>query len=832
MFPIWLPMMAQIVPDATLSRPSQVNRNGNTQVVTEGAIAGDNLFHSFSRFSVPRGEAVSFQGVAPNVENIITRVTGNSVSRINGVLEALQSNGQVSPANFFLLNPNGIIFGPNASLNLGGSFLATTGDRLRFADGTVFRTEDTRPLLTVSTPSGIQLGENAGAIRNASVANLVQDDFGRPLQGGLQVRAGETLALVGDRLDIAGGVMIANGGRIELGSVGENSRVNLTETETGWILDYGTVRNFQDIQFTDVALLDTSDTPELATGSGGWQLQGRNIVLDDNTVFTAYTNGDRAGQNSLIRAESLQLTGRSFITFLTEGAGRSSSLRIEVDRLSMDGGSQIGTLTNGAGNGGNLQLRAAESIELSGATATLNNFLFTSIYAQAGDAASPTAQAGNIRIVTPALRLRSGAQISTSTFGAADAGELAIAARQVDLQGILLAPNGNPLVSRNGRLYPTGLFTDTDTNTSGNGGNLFLTTDRLSLRDGAFLQTNTEGSGRSGNLTIQARDWVQVTGTSSDGRFPSTLFAASGGVPNVPGFGEVTATGQGGQLEITTRRLQVADGGAIAVTSINPNLPGNVGAGNLRVRADVIELNNGQLLSDSASGNGGNIRLQAGTVITLRNNGQVSATAGVSDRPGNGGNIAIDSGFIFASLQQNNDIVANAFTGRGGNIDISSQGILGLEARSSLPNNQTNDIDASSQLGAPGTIRINALDINPTQGIEALPTNLVDRSQEIARACSGGSNRDRNRFITTGRGGLPETPGDMLRSTTTLLPEWIDFGDDNKEEPETEVRSSQRMVEAIGWVRGENGVAKLVGLAEGRLEERSPMPEALACSNE
>jgi filamentous hemagglutinin family protein len=822
-FPIWFPpVVAQVIPDATLSRPSQVNRSGNTQVITEGTIAGQNLFHSFQRFSVRRGESASFRGIAPDTENIITRVTGNSISKINGVIEALQSDGRVSAANFFLLNPNGIIFGEDASLNLGRSFLATTGDRLQFADGTEFRADGASPLITVSTPIGIQFGHDPGAIRNAAIANLVQDDFGRPLQGGLQVQAGETLALVGDRLDIAGGVMIANGGRIELGSVGGNSFVRLRETNPGWILDYGAVRSFQDIKFSGVALLDISDTLELPTGSGSWQLQGRNIVLDENTIFTSQTNGAGNGKDGLIRAEELQLTGRSFISFLTEGTGRSGSLRIGVDRLVMDEGSQIGTLTNGGGEGGRLRLRAAESIDLRGAATTTNTFLFTTIFAQAGTQASPTTRAGDIRITAPNLRLESGAQISTSTFGAAAAGDLTIAANQVDLRGILLQPNGDPLVSADGRLYPTGLFTDTDTNVSGNGGNLLLTTDRLSLREGAFLQTNTEGSGRSGNLTIRARDFVQVTGTTPDGQFPSTLFAASGGVPNVPGFGAVTATGQGGRLDITTRRLQVADGGAIAVTSINPDLSG-VGAGNLRVQAEVIELDNGRLLSDSASGNGGNIRLQTRSVLALRNGGQVSATAGVSDRPGNGGNIAIGSGFIIASPLQNNDIIANSFEGRGGNINIDGRGILGLEARQSLPNNQTNDIDASSQLGAPGTIRINAIAINPTQGLVALPANFIDRSQEIAQACRAPAGVDRNRFVTTGRGGLPGNPGEVLRSSTTVLPGWIAFAEENDRAAVVEP-SSPIMIEAEGWIRGEDGTVQLVG--------RSMPLEVIACATE
>ncbi|HEY9643450.1 MAG TPA: filamentous hemagglutinin N-terminal domain-containing protein, partial [Coleofasciculaceae cyanobacterium] len=161
-----LPSFAQIVQDGTLSSPSSVTVNGTQFVITGGTQAGGNLFHSFRDFSVPAGQTASFQNIDPGIRHIISRITGSSISRINGAIEALQTGGAVSPADFFLINPNGVIFGRNASLRLGGSFLATTGDRLTFADGFQFRADgrQTAPLLSVSVPTGIQLSPAAGPI--------------------------------------------------------------------------------------------------------------------------------------------------------------------------------------------------------------------------------------------------------------------------------------------------------------------------------------------------------------------------------------------------------------------------------------------------------------------------------------------------------------------------------------------------------------------------------------------------------------------------------------------------------------------------------------------
>jgi filamentous hemagglutinin family protein len=154
--------IAQIIPDSTLPTNSTVTTQGNTLTINNGSTAGNNLFHSLDQFSVDRGQTAYFNN-SPNIENIITRVTGNSISNINGIISA---NGN---ANLFLLNKNGIIFGANAGLRIGGSFFASTAENMRFADGSIFTTNKTTttPLLSITTPIGIQWNNNPqGKIEN------------------------------------------------------------------------------------------------------------------------------------------------------------------------------------------------------------------------------------------------------------------------------------------------------------------------------------------------------------------------------------------------------------------------------------------------------------------------------------------------------------------------------------------------------------------------------------------------------------------------------------------------------------------------------------------
>ncbi|NEO94459.1 MAG: filamentous hemagglutinin N-terminal domain-containing protein, partial [Moorea sp. SIO3G5] len=368
--------LGQITPDNTLGNESSVvtpnvNVNGDlADLIEGGAIRDSNLFHSFSDFNVGEFGRVYFANPA-GVANILSRVTGANVSNILGTL------GVLGNANLFVINPNGIFFGPNSQLALEGSFFGSTADSVLFEDGTVFSTKNPNetPLLTINIPSGLQYGSNPGSIINQSSL--------------FQVPNVKTLGLIGGEVNIAGGQLTATDGRIELGSVGSNSVVNLTPTDSSFVLDYSAVQEFQDISLSDGALVETS-----GEGGGSIQVQGANVSLRD----------------------------RSFVFASTNGSGSGGGILVEASQLSLEGGSRITTDVLGSGQGGDLTVDATESVRVIGVSAA--DGILSTLAALVVPGA--TGNAGELSITTGQLIVSDGAQVSAGTFGLGDGGNLTV----------------------------------------------------------------------------------------------------------------------------------------------------------------------------------------------------------------------------------------------------------------------------------------------------------------------------------------------------------------------------------------------------------------------
>ncbi len=787
---------AQIQKDDTLGSESSIVTpkliDGRpTDQIDGGAIRGKNLFHSFDRFSVFEGTTVHFNNPI-DTQNIISRVTGNSISNIDGTIK---TNGA---ANLFLINPNGIIFGKNASLNIGGSFIASTASSLNFADGTKFSATvpQSAPLLTVSVPVGLQFGATAAPIRNQSQAspegatNLLGQSVG------LQVQSGNTLALIGGEVRLEGGNLTAKGGKIELGSVAPDSLVGLNFTNQVWTFGYENVENFQNIEIIRLnKIFSTVDTS--GESGGNIHLQGKHVLINGGSHILGFTLGTQPGGNLQVNAaESVALERNAFLATGTFNTGNSGSINITTKKFIAKGGAQVSMYNVGSGLPGELTLNASDSVELIGGF--------------------------------PVALLQDGSDIVSS-----------------------------------------GLFSETYG--SQNAGNITINTGKLRIQGGARISTSSEGiylfnvnqfipvTGKGGKLTVNASESIELIGTSPNGSRVSGLFSRTQG------------PGDGGNLTVTTGQLIAKDGAAITVNSqARKNViyvqgdPRNLGkAGDLDINANSILLDNqGKFTSNSESGKGGNIRLQVRDLLLMEGSSQISTNAG-GDKTG--GNIFIDAsnGFVVAPFFGNSDITANAFSGPGGKITITTKNIFGFVSRTRAdvekldsqeinPNNlPTSDITAFSQQNPSlsGTVKINSPDADPSKGLVELPVNLVDASQRIISGCGSGTKIATSSFTNIGRGGTSADPTQPL-TTDAVLTDWITLNPEienraegikkkylqarrniEKLEKTNSLNKPSEIVEAQGWILNTNGDVVLVAEVPAGMPHSSSFTVASCAGN-
>jgi filamentous hemagglutinin family protein len=723
--------MAQVVSDNTLG--TQVTQTGLVFGINNGTRSGNNLFHSFSQFSVSTGGSAIFNN-ATDVQNIFSRVTGSQFSNINGILKTQGG------ANLFLMNPNGIIFGPNARLQLGGSLLGTTASGIKFADGIEFNTVNAAPpLLSVNLPIGLQMGRQPGSIqvngtghRLLSPAILGTPYLSTGTIAGLSVQPGKTLALVGGPINLVGGILMVDGGIIELASLGSMETAELKVAKPFWTVNTTNTQRFSDITLSNRSIVDAS-----GAGAGSIQVQGQNVRLTEGSLLFIQNRGTVPAGDINIKADALDVIGglanrniRSVIMSETR-SGNSGNISVTARQINLMDGGSLSSRTFGVGASGTITINSSESVKMTGYVA--GNPELISTIATLSFSPSITGRSGSISISTPSLSLQQGAIISVTTFGNAVAGNININADRIDVNGSSPSSFGPSSIA-------------SSTLGQGNAGNISLKTRSLGLNDRGTINTSSYTNGNAGSIIINASESIDV-GNRSD--------IASGVVPNNPlAIAALNLPlrprGNAGSILITAPSVRVRDQGRIIVA--------NTGLGNsgqVNITANQILLNQqAQITAATVLGEGGNVVLDAQSLV-LRQGSRITATAGGS---GNGGNITIDSPIIVGI--GNSDIVANAVNGKGGTIKIKTQSLFGLQYRTALT--AGNDITASSEFGRNGNVQVNTIGINPVNSLNVLPTDITDSSRQITDRCGDSK---MSSFIVTGHGGLSNNPLHRLKNT-------------------------------------------------------------------
>jgi filamentous hemagglutinin family protein len=679
-----------IAPDNTLREEHSIVRQGiksNGEIrdlIEGGARRQANLFHSFEKFNVGEGQNVYF--VNPDgVKHIFSRVTGNSSSNILGKL------GVLGHADLFLLNPHGIIFGPNTQLDVKGSFIASTADSIVFDNDVAFSASNPQvpPLLTINLPIGLRFGVSPGNIVNSSrffdpeVFDIV----------GLRVPSGKTLALVGGDITNQGGFFTAFGGRIELGSVAAG-QVSLKKLEAGdWTLGYEGIQSFRDIRLLQASYVNTS-----GEGGGNIQLRGRSIAIADGSrVFATVNEGSKPGGTLRVTAsDSVELAG-------TNSTGEINSLL------------STGTLFS-EGKSGTLVVNTRKLIVRDRAGIQSISILTEP---DSGPVIRPEGTAGDITINAEVVEIGNNAYLSSSTFGAGKAGNITLNTKQLSLTGggrieastgnlgkggDILINAANGVVTLSGVSSDTGnssgLFTTTEEGAGNEGGKITVRADSLSIADGAVINARTRSGFRGGDITVQARALElarggqiltttfsrgsagdikinradNITLVGSDPTFASRLkkFGAVDNISSSSGLFADTVpdtTGAGGNIFLEARQIAIQNQAGVAVDS-----KGSGDAGNIQLQAHSLTLDNRAFLSaETTSSRGGNITLQSKNLVLLRRNSKLTTEASGN---GSAGSLTVNTPQL--TLQQGSEISASTQDGTAGNLTVNADKFVQL----------------------------------------------------------------------------------------------------------------------------------------------------------
>ena len=723
-FTVAAPVSAEVTTDGTLGAAQSLSGPDFAVTADLGQQHGGNLFHSFSFFSINTGESATFSG--PNtVNNIISRVTGGSASSIDGAL-----NSTIPGANLFLINPSGVMFGENATLNISGSFHASTAGYLVLSDGGRFdAVTPGNSVLTSAPPSAFGFFDNPASItiRNSK----------------LQVESGKILSIVGGDVTMDSAILHAPGGTVQVASVQSAGEVgvDVSSLDVSSYGQLGTVEVAHEGDFFSrfipgvgvVGNIDVTDDD-----GGSVVIRGGQFVADSAIVFADGNTGD-AGQVDISVSDTIQASNGTLITADQFGSGTPGQMTVEAKRIVLASGARFQVDNYGPNAGGKLTVVATDSLEIEGRSDPALPFIGDQ---QAGLYAATfgPGEGADVSVNTAAVAIGNEGKIELNAIsGSGNAGDLSLTA---DTIGI----------------HDSGTI-QLDTQSTGNAGTANINTRVLEVTSGGSVVTKSLGEGSAGTLNIAATESVMLSGqgdldpsgiysnafSSGDGGqvkvvtpdltvADGALIQAAVGVnPDAPGLPPATAATQAGTIELQVERLNVSGAAQISTQSENAGQAGDINvqvsdAVNISSPAGAVQ--SGLFSTASGTGAGGNITINGGTLnmfggainvssINTGDAGSISVTtdsvsmndgAQIStsvDGTGNGGLLqVVSSGEVVLDGQAGDGFQTGLYSltegaGTGGNIEVSGSNVK-------LTNNATINSESNSS-GNAGNINVIAV---------------------------------------------------------------------------------------------------------------------------
>lgn len=705
---------------------TQINQAGNSYIITGGTRpgGGPNLFHSFGNFSVGGGDLANFfNNTGLLTSNILARVTGGNISNIDGTI---QTTGFGS-ANLFLMNPSGVVLGPGASLNVGGSVSFTTAQYLRLFDGVSSANFYASPANDGLANNILTINPSAFEFLSASPAaygflTAPDPNATMTVRGSLlKVSEGRSLSLVGGNITIQSGILSdettqaanlqAPGGRINLVSVASPGEVLLSNFQPAPNINGASFTTMGTVTLKEGATLNVSgqlDEFEVPIGngnSGTVLVRGGQLVMDASSI-QAITWGAVNGLSTAVDiqvSQSVALANASTITTATFGSGRGGDVRLTAPTLTIEnarqsiftttgegggvggdlvlnvgtvsllGGSSIESSSQGVGQGGNVTIQGLEGTGSAAESVTLSGDSFLSS-ATAGSGAG-----GRVAITSKSLTMEGAATtVKSETTGVGRGGDIVVSVRHANLSG--------------GATIKTLTFSNEDNAPAGGSvtvqglsgeGNMADSVALSGLGSGVVSDAQGAGTISAGDVTVHAKSVILTDGAViQSGTLDTT--GAGGNVTivadsvDISGRSSISSQARGadaGRTHITANRLLLNN------ASIASNTTSSGRGGDVVLNVGTMSLSNGATINSSTSeaGRAGDITMNVGS-LTLANHSEItsSSTGGIEIEAGAGdaGNITVQSRSTV--VLDNSSITTEAIEASGGQITINAPHMVQL----------------------------------------------------------------------------------------------------------------------------------------------------------
>ncbi|MEK7990525.1 MAG: hypothetical protein VSS52_005920, partial [Thiotrichaceae bacterium] len=466
------------------------------------------------------------------------------------------------------------------------------------------------------------------------------------------------------------------------------------------------------------------------------------------TIFGSSSGAGQGGNISLNASETIKITGTNSQGVgsqigvnsrgMEEGAGDGGSIQLDANSILIADGAQIGSLTVSDGDGGQLSINAQDLTITGDAERANGNLIPTTLNANAVS----SGQGGRISIKTNNFNLQNGAQIAASNKGSGNGGTISIQAQNVNISGLGQTGLGSGIIAN----------TVGTIENAGSGGHIEVNAENLTVIDGGQLTSSVIGSGQGGNVSIEVAQQALFSGEDEDNHVSGVLSLADYGSTGDAGTirfkttglllddnaqfnTQARGTGLGGNITIQAQGLVLQRDGRVTAQSLGT---GDAGSLILDI-GNTLVLNQGAVQTSTETADGGNVFVNVGKYLFIRN-GELTTSVGAEI--GNGGNITLNSRF---TVLHDSSIIARAYGGDGGNIDIVTRSLYKM-----LPN--FSPIDASSRFGLDGVVTISTPDVGSDEGLLVLPEGFIKADIILAKAC--GAETSQSSFVLQDRIGI------------------------------------------------------------------------------